>query len=945
MRFVDGLVGLDDQRRRRGRDDQVAILERPALIPDRLVEPGARVDRHDGRGASLDERRVHAMAVQVERDVVGAAAGAEDERVLPLPGRAAVEAFGMDDLPLEIAKARQVRDHGIAADAVGEDEMPGPDDALAAVGAPQPGGPAFRRVVPGAADEFRVRPAVDLHGVGVELEPVSQHVLRDVFRPGRRKFHVGQMVQVDRVVQRQRVVALPPAVADARPLLDDKGIDAQLVQPRRDRETRLGGADHQHRRLPVVIGAGLAAHVRPVVAAEIPRIGSAGRPVGADLLLVALQRLERRRDEPCLHRAAAFGRRRQADEAGATTIRRGELEDRLDAVDAQALHLAGRLPAVRQVKALRGRARLFRCEARGDAVPAGDGGQVPSEGQDVPPMGVRMEQSADPRWRRGMRAPPRRRRASPRRSAGPAPRAGTPAGIDRNRPSSPRPEALFSKPPHHGLIIKSSDLRPCAHPWEQGTGPPTGLGGGVLAWPMSARRSDAPPASRACAGAFDLHRRRAMLPSWGERRMREKRFEVVVAGCGVAGLSAAVARPRPVRAVAVLERAHARGARRAEPLHRGLSADEERDRGHRRFREPPCRKQQRVPRPRPDRRERPPAGTARRLRRGPLDGRAGFIATFADQAGPTIAWLKSFGLRFDFLPTQFLTKSQPRLLPVGGGLALVEALAARAETLGVEFLYETTAERLEQDEDGRVTGLRARSGQAGRLRLGGEVVLACGGFEGNAEMLARYIGPRAAYLRPICKGGYYNRGEGIRHGARMPARRPAGDFGSYHAEPVDPRSGIVRAVGLHLSLRHPGQQGRQALHRRGAGHGRRVLRARHAADLRAARRHRLRGAGCASTSASRTTAWASAPTSRRSIADSLDANWRRELGVPAAALEATVRELQRGLRAGRLAPAGAGRAGDHAAWTRPNRTGRCRSTSRRFMPTRSSRPMCSPSAG
>ena len=62
------------------------------------------------------------------------------------------------------------------------------------------------------------------------------------------------------------------------------------------------------------------------------------------------------------------------------------------------------------------------------------------------------------------------------------------------------------------------------------------------------------------------------------------------------------------------------------------------------------------------------------------------ISAFADAAGPTVQWLKTFGVSFDFLPTQFLTKSQPRLLPIGGGLALVEALAAAAEKRGATFL-------------------------------------------------------------------------------------------------------------------------------------------------------------------------------------------------------------------------------------------------------------------
>src|SRR5690606_27469734 len=46
------------------------------------------------------------------------------------------------------------------------------------------------------------------------------------------------------------------------------------------------------------------------------------------------------------------------------------------------------------------------------------------------------------------------------------------------------------------------------------------------------------------------------------------------------------------------------------------------------------------------------------------------------------------------------------------------------------------------------------------------------------------------YLRPVCRGGYYNRGDGIRMGLSVGAAT-SGDFGSYHAEPVDPRSGIA----------------------------------------------------------------------------------------------------------------------------------------------------------
>jgi len=167
------------------------------------------------------------------------------------------------------------------------------------------------------------------------------------------------------------------------------------------------------------------------------------------------------------------------------------------------------------------------------------------------------------------------------------------------------------------------------------------------------------------------------------------------------------------------------------------------------------------------------------------------VSSFAQAAGPTVQWLKSFGLRFDFLPTQFLTKSQPRLLPIGGGLALVEALATEAEKRGATLLYETAATSLIQDDAARIAGVRAVGPGARPVELRApSVVLGCGGFEGNPEMQTRYIGRRSLYLRPVCRGGYYNKGEGIQMALDAGAA-PCGDYGSYHAEPIDPRSGIA----------------------------------------------------------------------------------------------------------------------------------------------------------
>jgi tricarballylate dehydrogenase len=266
-------------------------------------------------------------------------------------------------------------------------------------------------------------------------------------------------------------------------------------------------------------------------------------------------------------------------------------------------------------------------------------------------------------------------------------------------------------------------------------------------------------------------------------------YDVVVVGCGVAGLSAAVSAAQQGVRVALLERApiEERGgqSRYTEAYLRMKSESEVTDDFEIHLAEngsaaiSPLLVQEAARNPN----ERTPLINTLSLADPDV------IETLAINAGPTIAWLKGFGVRFDFLPTQFLTRTQPRLLPVGGGEALVEALAAQAEKLGVSFHYDTAAQSLIRNADGIVEGISARYRRGHLVNFFGKVVLACGGFEGNAEMQTRYIGPRSSYLRPICRGGYYNRGDGIRMGLDAGAA-PCGDFGSYHAEPVDPRSGI-----------------------------------------------------------------------------------------------------------------------------------------------------------
>ena len=170
------------------------------------------------------------------------------------------------------------------------------------------------------------------------------------------------------------------------------------------------------------------------------------------------------------------------------------------------------------------------------------------------------------------------------------------------------------------------------------------------------------------------------------------------------------------------------------------------------------------------------------------------ISTFADETPATISWLKSHGISFDFQPTYFITTCTPRMGPTGGGLALVEALTAAAERSGITILYETAAIGL--IDDNGIAGVHVVGpGHAKREIRARSTMLACGGFEGNPAMLSQYLGPSARYLRPVARGGYYNKGEGIRMGLAAGAAT-AGDFGAIHAEPLDPRSGRPEPIVL-----------------------------------------------------------------------------------------------------------------------------------------------------
>ena len=263
---------------------------------------------------------------------------------------------------------------------------------LAAVGPAQHHGPALLLLVVAAALEFRRSPEVQLHAFDIGFEPVGELVLGNVGRPVRRKQHVGQVVDLHLIVQRQRVIALAPVVADPRLAVDDQGVDLQLLEARGDAQPGLAAADHQHRRIAVgIFGLGLA-QVEPVRAAKIARIGVAARPRDAELFLKTLQFFQRRQQRPGFQPAAVAGIRGQPHNAVAAALPGFELEDRLDRAGAGARHLARRRAiGIDRKPAGRG-ADGVSLQLLQDRVRAVDGLDVPAQRQHVAPIAVGMKQ-------------------------------------------------------------------------------------------------------------------------------------------------------------------------------------------------------------------------------------------------------------------------------------------------------------------------------------------------------------------------------------------------------------------------------------------------------------------------------------------------------------------------------------------------------------------------
>ncbi|XOV89062.1 MAG: FAD-dependent tricarballylate dehydrogenase TcuA [Pseudomonadota bacterium] len=141
--------------------------------------------------------------------------------------------------------------------------------------------------------------------------------------------------------------------------------------------------------------------------------------------------------------------------------------------------------------------------------------------------------------------------------------------------------------------------------------------------------------------------------------------------------------------------------------------------------------------------------------------------TLIDQSFDTLKWMRTRGVRFLPMYGRQAFKVDGKFkfwggLTVeawGGGPGLIESLHHAAAESGIPIFLNCRAQTLVMGDAG-ITGIRVRQDGKSHLIHCRAVILACGGFEANAEWRTRYLGPGWELAK--VRGTRYNTGDGIR---------------------------------------------------------------------------------------------------------------------------------------------------------------------------------------
>ena len=162
----------------------------------------------------------------------------------------------------------------------------------------------------------------------------------------------------------------------------------------------------------------------------------------------------------------------------------------------------------------------------------------------------------------------------------------------------------------------------------------------------------------------------------------------------------------------------------------------------------------------------------------------------------TFLWLVDTGERVRFTPGSVLGAKNK-------GVGLMEYLYAATERAAIDVAYQAKMTGFLQDGTGRVNGVVVKTPAGIEEARAGAVVLASGGFEANAEMRARYLGPGWDQVK--VRGTRFNTGETLRMALDIGAK-PVGHWQGCHATPIDGNAapvGDLRLTDMTNRLSYP----------------------------------------------------------------------------------------------------------------------------------------------
>jgi tricarballylate dehydrogenase len=162
------------------------------------------------------------------------------------------------------------------------------------------------------------------------------------------------------------------------------------------------------------------------------------------------------------------------------------------------------------------------------------------------------------------------------------------------------------------------------------------------------------------------------------------------------------------------------------------------------------------------------------------------VETLITSSLETVIWMREKGVRFQPSYGRQAFKTEEGKFRFwgglcvetwGGGPGLIENLTKAAARDGIEVMYKTRAISLLHSDDG-VHGVKVRSNGKSMEIHARSVVIASGGFEANAEMRTRYLGPGWDLAK--VRGSRFNMGDGIRMALDIGAA-PYGNWSGCHA--------------------------------------------------------------------------------------------------------------------------------------------------------------------